>query len=390
MFKKFFSIVVAFLSIFVWVVPVMASPTFLSSDTEFVNITNAINDDIYIIGRQIVIEENIDGDLFVGGSDIDIKGDVSGDVFIIGAGSVLIRGDIGDDLRVGAGNVTIEGTIGDDVFVGASILTITDTAIIKGDLISGSGDFRLSGEILGNVRANFDQGEISGTINGYANLRYEGKLDVGNNAQVLGRLTYMAPEKNPNLANLAESVEYRQTSAKWANSAIPFLSGTAVAWLIPSIAFGSLIIKYLGILLLGGLFMWFLPKYMPRIASQVKKDYLNNLWQGIVFLVLVPFIVLASFLIVIGLPIGLILMLSYAIMLVMAGVVASLIIGGYFVKLDNKSKSKQFWGLAIGAAVYVLLAIVPLVGWFIKAVFISLAVGGIWKDSLAMIRSGKH
>lgn len=391
MFKKFFSLTIAFLLMFIWVTPAMASPSFLSSDTGFINITNAINDDVYIAGGQVVIEENINGDLFIGGGDVDVKGNVNGDVIIFAAGSVLIRGDVADDLRVGAGNVTVEGTIGDDVLVGTGILIIADTAVIKGDLISGSEDFRLYGKVLGNVKSDFRQGEITGTINGYANLTYEGKLNVGENASVLGRLTYMAPTENPDLVNIAESIEYRQQSSRWANRTIPFLSGTALAWLIPSIALGGLILKYLSILLFGGLLMWLLPKYMPRIATQIKKDYFSNLWQGILFLVIVPVLTFVSLLILIGWPIGLALMSSYVVMLLIAGLIASLVIGGYFVKLNSKSsKSKQFAGLAIGAAVYVLLIFVPFIGWFIKIIFVSLAIGGMWKDSLAMIKAGKY
>lgn len=390
MFKKFFSITIALLSIFVWVTPVMASPSFLFSDTDFVNITNDINDDTYIAGGQIIVEENINGDLFIGGGEVDIKGDVSGDVFVF-AGSVLIRGNVADDVRIGAGDVTIEGIIGDDVFAGTNILVITESAVIKGDLIIGSGDFKLYGKVLGNVKAVFEKGEITGTINGYANLTYEKKLDVGENASVLGRLTYMAPTENPNLANIAESVEYRQTSTRWTNNTFPFLNGTLLAWLIPSIALGGLILKYLSILLLGGLFVWLLPKYMPRISSQIKKDYFGNLWQGILFLIIVPFLAFGSLLILIGWPISLILMLSYIAMLILAGLIASLLIGGYFVKLNSKSsKSKQFAGLAIGAVIYVLLVFVPFIGWLIKIIFVSLAMGGMWKDALAMIKAGKY
>ncbi len=389
MFKKIFLVSLVFLLTFVWVVPTMASPIFLTSDTGFINITNVINDDVYVAGGQIVIEENIDGDLFIGGGDVDIKGNVSGDVFI-GAGTVLIRGNIGDDLRVGAGDVVVEGTIGDDLFAGAGILTIANTAIVRGDLISGSGDFKLHGKVLGNVKSDFERGEITGTINGYANLRYEGKLILGDNAQVLGKLTYMALSENPALDNIAKSVEYRKISSRWANKTMPFFGGTALAWLIPSIAFGGLLWKYFSFLLMGGLFIWLVPKYLPRIASQIKKDYFGSLWQGIVFLIAVPLLAFVGLLTVVGLPISFILMLSYTIMLLIAGVIASLAIGSYFIKLDNKSRSKQFSGLAIGSAVYVLLAMVPFVGWLVKAVFVAMAIGGIWKDSVAQVKAGKY
>ena len=369
MFKKFFSFSLALLSIFIWVTPAIASPVFLAPNKEFINITSAISDDTYIAGGQIVIEEDINGDLFIAGGQIDIKGDVSGDVFV-SAGSVLIRGNVGDDLRIGAGNITVEGIIGDDVFAGTNILTISDTAVIKGDLITGSGDFRLHGKVLGNVKANFNKGEITGTINGYANLTYKKRLNVGEDAAVLGLLTYMAPTENPNLANIAESVEYRK------------ISSTAIAWLIPAVALGSLIWKYLSILLLGGLCILLLPKYMPKITSQIKKGYFNNLWQGILFLIVVPFLAFVSLMLIIGLPIAVILMSGYVVMLILAGLIASLLIGGYFVKLNSKSsKSRQFAGLVIGAVIYVLLAMVPVVGWLIEFILVSLAIGEIGRAS---------
>ncbi len=386
MLKKI-SIVSMIAIIALFAVPVLAAPNFLSSDTGVINITSPVGDDTYITGSQVIVDRDIDGDLIVIGGEVDINGDIAGDLFVA-AGTVLITGNIGDDLRVGGGEVLITGEIGDDVIVGGGIVTISETALVKGDLIVGSSDFFLDGMVLGSIKAGFDKGAINGIIKGDANLKYGGVLSFGDNAVITGKLVYWASAPDASFEAVAGSVEYNKWSDGQGISYIPVLG--AFAFLVPPIAFGVLAWKYLGMMLLGGILIWFLPKYMPRVVDLVKKNYWSSFWQGIVFLVVVPILAFIGITILIGIPFSIILMLAYILTIMISGIVASLVIGSYFVKLKKFSNKQQFARLAVGTAVYVLLGLVPFVGWLIKFIFMTLALGGIWKNSYAAIKSGRH
>lgn len=366
------------------IAPALAAPHFISSDAGIINITSPLGDDTYIGGGQVTVDRNIDGDLFIGGGNVEVKGNVAGDLFV-GAGTVMVTGNIGDDLRVGGGQVRISGTVGDDVLVGAGFLVIGKDAIIRGDLITGSGNFSLDGEVKGNVKASFGEGVINGTIGGDASLRYRDDLTFGSQAIITGKLTYRAPQENPDFGRMASSVEYH----KWAQQInLPALG--ALAFLMPVLTFSALAWKYLGMLVLGGLLIWLLPKYMPRVAQSIKKNYWTALWQGFLVFIIVPILAIIAAITLIGLPVSFVLGLSYVVAMIIAGIIASLVIGSYFVKADEKSKPRQFGALAVGAIIYVLLGIVPFVGGFIKLVFLLFGLGGIWQDCYALIKSGKY
>ena len=384
MIKKISILILVTTMLVSWIVPVLAAPSFVGSDTGIVNITSPVGDDTYIGGTRISIDRDIQGDLFIGGGDVVVNGNISGDLLIGATGVVQVIGNVGDDIRIISGQVVINGIVGDDLLIGTGSLVINEGAVIKGDLLGGAKDFELHGEVLGSVKANFNKGEITGLIRGDANLEYSEELIFSENARISGKLAYWAKAENLEFEKIAGSVEYYKSSLGWTGSNLGVMNKADSI-----VTFGSLALKYLGILLLGGLLVLFLPKYMPRVTTAIKKNYLSLLWQGFIFFVLVPFVALMSLVTLVGAPLSLVLMLSYALMIIFSGVVGAMLIGSYFIK-PGKTKISQFSVLAVGGVVYVVLVLIPFVGWVIKLLFILLGLGGIWKDSYSMIKAGKY
>jgi len=368
----------------------LAAPEFITSDNGLVNLSDVSSDDTYVAGSKVVIDEDVEGDLWVAGSLIDINANVVGDLTVLGGGSVIVRGNIGDDLRAASADIVIEGQVGDDLLVGTGILTITESAVINGDLIAGGADMKIDGAVLGNVKAIFNRGVINNQIGGYANLKFDEGLQFGESAKIDGPLTYWAPQASGDFDLVASSVDYREwtSQSSWANSTWPAVG--VLGLMIPSVAFGAVVIKYLGLLLLGGLLIWFMPKYLPKVATKIKSDFWSSLWQGFVLLVAVPAAAFVILMTVIGLPLSVVLMLSYAILLILAQVVIAMFIGSYFIKVSTRNKKGHFTALALGAAIYVLLVLIPVVGSLFKFVLLLLALGGIWRDSYALVKAGKY
>ena len=134
----------------------------------------------------------------------------------------------------------------------------------------------------------------------------------------------------------------------------------------------------------------FMTTPVPRVATAVKKDYWDALWKGFLVLIAVPILAFIIAFTIVGLPVTLVLMLSYALLLIIAQIVASLTIGSYFVKLNSKNKKSHFSALAIGAAVYVLLVLIPFIGSGLKFIILLLALGSIWRDSYTSVKAGKY
>lgn len=364
--------------------PVLASPNFMGADDGgLLTIINPIGDDAYVAGGEVVIDSKILGDLFVAGGTVEINADVTGDLFIVG-GQISVRGSVGDDVRIGGGSVTLHGNVGDDVLVAAGTITIADTSVIRGDLLVGTGSFNLYGNVLGNVRAGFNEGRIRGTIGGDADLRYsDGKLSFADGAKIDGKLDYWAQYESTVFDDVAKEVEYH----KWvvANTSSPW---SAAAIVVPVAVWSGALWSLVGIFLLGGLLILLLPKYLPRVANTIKRNYGAALWQGILFAVAIPLLALLIALTGFGIPVSIVVMLGFLIIMFLASVPISLTLGSYIIKYTEKDRSRQFGALVAGATIYIIMGLLPFVGWIIKLILFVIGIGAIWIDIRMMIKKG--
>lgn len=382
MFRKIFSGILVTVLVLFAVAPALASPSFFEDDS--VSITSPIGDDVYIGGGNVIVESDIKGDLFVGGGMIEINGDIAGDLFI-GGGTITVRGNVGDDVRIGGGQITIYGNVGDDLIIGGGTVTITDSSTVRGDLLVGAGDFSLYGDVQGSVKAGFGSGRIKGTIGGDADLRYgDGKLTFADGAKIGGKLDYWALSENDSFADIAGEIEYHKMVGSSAN--VPVMAGIFA----PMALFAGGLWSLVGIVLLGGLMLWLLPKFLPRVVETTKKNYLTPLWQGLLFVIVVPILAMLIAMTGIGIPVSLLMMLGFMMMMMLASIPVSLWIGSYILKYKDKERGRQFGALALGALIYIIVGMVPFVGWFIKLALFMIGVGMWWIDSYAQIKKGNY
>ncbi|MFH0905166.1 MAG: hypothetical protein V1826_00380 [bacterium] len=384
MYKKIAVLVAALFVVGGGVVPVFASPQFLATENGTVTINSPVGDDTYVAGGTIIVGSDVKGDLFIGGGTIEVKGNVAGDLFI-GGGTVTVMGNVGDDIRIGGGQITITGAVGDDVMVGGGSVVIADTANVKGDLMIGAGSFSLYGRVAGDLKVSGDTIRIRGTVAGNAEIRSGDELVFTDNAKIDGKLDYWAKVEDPELAKHAGSVEFHKLTAGTQRTTAAFGLGA----LLSLQAIGSAIWQYLAILILGGLLIWLTPKLLPRITHDLKKKIWARLGQGFVVLVVAPVLALLLLPTVIGIPLSGALMLLYALMLMITNVVAAIGIGAYMVKVE-KSQGQQFKALVLGGLIYLVLGIIPVVGWFIKFAVFLIAVGGVWNDRYEAIKAGRY
>ncbi|MFA5966974.1 MAG: polymer-forming cytoskeletal protein [Patescibacteria group bacterium] len=383
MFKRIFYSALVVILIMSISAPVMAAPTFLIADENgIVSLSKPVNDDAYIAGGNVTIDQDIWGDLFVAGGTIDINTDIAGDLFISG-GNISIRGSVGDDVHIGGGNISIYGEIKDDLMIGGGTVLIADTATVRGDLLVGTGNFDLYGTVLGNVKAGFGNAKIAGVINGNADLRYgDGKLIFADGAKIRGQLDYWAKSENNSFDKIAGTITYHKMTSS--RSSLPIFATIFV----PTVILMGMFWPFISILLLGGLLILLLPKYLPRMVETTKKDYWTALWQGLLFIIVAPVLALLIAFTGVGIPISVIMMLSFVILAILASVPVSMAIGSYLLKYKEGDKAKQFGALAIGALVYVIVGSFPLIGWLVKLILFVIGIGAIWVDSRSMIKKG--
>ncbi|MDD5606212.1 MAG: polymer-forming cytoskeletal protein [Patescibacteria group bacterium] len=384
MFRKIFLSATAFVLTLAVAVPALAMPSFLATENGVVSIDSPIGDDVYTTGANVTVTSDIKGDLFVSGGMVEVDANVAGDILVF-SGNVYINGTVGDDLRIGAGQVTIRGTVNDDVLVGGGMVTVSDTAVIRGDLTVGAGSLTMSGKVLGNVKAGFGDATIKGDIGGNADLRYEdGKLTFGDGAKIGGKLDYWAFRESDEFAEVAKEIEFHKTIST--KSSWPL----AAAFVFPIAAVAEAVWSIVGVLIMGGLLLLLLPKYLPRIVETTRKKHWTALWQGLVFLIVVPVLAVIIALTGFGLPVSIIMMLAFTIVMILASIPVSMAIGSYMVKYKDTDRGRQFGALVLGVLIYTVLGLIPVIGWILKFALFVIGVGIIWMDSQTAIRDSRY
>lgn len=354
-------------------VPAMAAPIFLAPKDGSVAINSPLNDDLYAAGASINIEKPIQGDLIACGGTVEINASVSGDVLVAGD-TVIIRGNVGDDVRVTGGHVNIYGTVGDDLLVAGGTVTIGSTAVIRGDLVAGASNLVLDGKVLGNLRVGAGTAAIKGSIADSADIHVS-KLTFGDNARIGGTLRYWAAAEGADFAQHASRVEYHKVLVKhWAK--------LGVIGAFTGIALTVMFWKWIGLLLLGAILILLLPKYMPKVAEGIKKNYWASLWCGLLTAVLTPLLAFGLMVTIVGLPLGLLLLLVYVLMLIMGIIAGSYHLGRALVRSD-KTIWAQLGSLLVGTIIFGLLAFLPIIGWLAGLWIILVGLGGMlteqWK-----------
>jgi cytoskeletal protein CcmA (bactofilin family) len=365
--------------------PVWAAPNFMAGDRNHpVTINNPLGDDTYIGADTAMVSSDINGDLIIGANTAQINGRIAGDLWV-GAGTVTVNNRVAGDVRIGAGEAVINGVVDDDVIVGSGKLTIGEKAIIKGDLVVGSGSVVVYGKIYGNARIAGGAVTLKANINGDVMVKTDNHLTILPGTKIGGELSYWAPTENPDFSKFALAVKYHPAARR---SRAPMIS--AFMWMVPAVTLGLLLWKFVCLFLLGTILIWLMPKLLPRVVAVIKKDYWKVFWQGLIFIIGAPALLLVLALTIVGLPLAFVGGLLYILALLIGGIAAAALVGSWLIKKSDKTVRRQLGALAAGLVVLELLVIIPLVGCLAIWVLMVIGVGGLWQDRYKMFKAGKY
>jgi len=244
--------------------------------------------------------------------------------------------------------------------------------------VAGTGNLMLDGKVLGNLRAGSGTISIKGSIAGNADIHTGDKFTFGDNAKIGGTLSYWAATESADFAQHASKVEYHRVLVKhWAK--------LGVIGAFTGIALTLMFWKWIGLLLLGMVLILLLPKYMPKVTEEIKKNYWASLWCGLLTVVLTPLLVFVLMMTVVGLPLGLFLLSVYILMLVMGAVAGSYHLGRALVRSD-KTLWMQLGSLLVGTIIFGLLAFLPVIGWLAGLWIMLVGLGGMLTEEWKLVK----
>ncbi len=403
-----------------------------SGDKVVINAGDVINDDLYVGANQLVMDGTVNGDVLAGGQMITINGTVNGDVMAAGQ-TVIINGTVTGSVRA-IGAVLFFGEkakVGGDIVGAGYSLEVRKGSVISRDVLFGSGQILLAGDVTRNVTVGTAALEIGGNIGG--NVRAE--VSEANQGQAgpppstfIGQSTVPVPLVTPGLtidpsAKITGNLEYTQTRELTfpggvvagkvtritppADQSRPVMQETAGqkvgTWTL------NLIRSLVTLILIGLFLLWLFPLFFKSLSEKLQSRPWPSLGWGVIayasffFAVLLILFVMIFGAIIFGVLtlgslsgtiiwLGILTLLAFILGFVLVtSFVAKIVFGAtvgkwILVRANSSLAEHKFWPMIIGVAITVAVIAVlsfPLVptgflGGLLNFAVILFGLGAMW------------
>lgn len=354
-----------------------------------VTISSPVHEDLYVAGGTVTINAPVYGDVIVAAGTIYINDTISNDLLLAG-GTVNLNGYIGDDVRCAGGQLHILKNIAGDLVITGGTVDIAKEVVVGGGLISSGGDVICNATINNDVRvaaANFtfngiankkvdcraDKLTINGNINGMSVLAAR-EIIIGDNASFNNSVRYWNQKGKQ---DFKQSIRYGNAvydrTLKIQTNNWYFLGHATILgliWYLLTVFLFIALIQYL----FGGTF--------KKAGHTTGHSLLKSLGYGFLFFIGVPIAVALLLVTIIGIPFGLIMMLSYIVLVLLATVITSLVFANWY--SDKFGYNWRFWQIVFSAmAMFVLFKLIsftPFLGWFVMIVIACIAFGSLLRN----------
>lgn len=312
-----------------------------------------------------------------------------GAVEMISEDQVVIDTQIDDDLFVSGGTITIDAPINGDVFASAGIIEIN--APINGDLFVAGGQISINADVAGKIIAAGGMIEIKGNVEKV--MAAGGTISIGadavvekyvfaaggtvNNAGTIKEDFFVATETFNNTGTVLGDIEIEEPPSREEEFMAAF-SVFSILWKLGLLILGIVLIKKFG-------------KLFFRIEEEVRESFLKKMVLGFVFIILAAVIIVLLAITIIGAPIAILLGLFFVMALMVAGLFVSYTFGDWLLT-KLKVTPNELTAFIVGFIIINLLFLIPIAGFFIQIIVVSLGFGAIFyavKDNWETITAPK-
>lgn len=289
-----------------------------------ISIDAPVADDIIAAGDAISINAPVDSAIAAGGT-VSINAPVKGDILALG-GQVYVNSDVGGKVVAAGGTVHLGGDVGTNlVAAGQNVKLLPGKKVGRDAYIAGQ--------------------------------------DVSSAANINGTLQVSAARFNN--TGTAGEVKFHKVEAQ-ERSEDDFKAGYS---------FFSLL-YLLGYFVLGLILVRYLPGIFREVDEEARRSPLFKILLGFVMIVAAFIAILLLMASIIGLPAALISGLLFFAALLLSGSFISFSLGSW-INQKAKLKSGDLASFAIGFVVLNILFYLPLLGWLIKLISVSLGLSSL-------------
>jgi hypothetical protein len=335
--------------------------------------SDAIKDNLYIAAGEVFFDGDVLGDLIIGAGSITVSGNVSGDATIAG-GDISMLEKVRGDLRIIGGDILVtEDVAGDLVIIGGNVKILSNVTIGK-DLIILGGRTVVQGDVNGKVRIIGGEINIDSKVSGNIDVKASDRIIINDSAVILGDLIYSGEDETI-LSVSEKAIIAGETIFK--KGKVTSAGSTKFALLA---FFGVFIlIKLITVLLAVALATIFLKKFSNRVAKDAVEHIGKKTLWGFIALIVIPAAIILLFTSILGIALGVLGILGYIILVILACIYSGVIFGAWVDQLIKKRDELIVnWknGL-LGVLVLTLITQIPFIGGLIGLFFFLLALGSI-------------
>jgi cytoskeletal protein CcmA (bactofilin family) len=321
--------------------------------------------DFYGAGQKVLLQGDVTGDAVLAGGSVLVSGRVSDDLTVAG-GEITITGDVGDDLRAAGGQVTLTSSVGGHAVIAGGSVNIESEATINDWAWLSGGSVNMKGWVTGDLHIVAGEIEVSGRVDGNVDLTGS-EISIADGAVINGDLTFHSNDK------LRQGRDVTVTGRVIEGGPLPGLERES--------GFMQGLMSLLTVMFAVGVFYTLFRRPLDRCYQGFQANRGRTLLIGLGVLLLTPFAILLLFATGIGLLLGLLFLIAYALAIAagsLAGIALTARWGLERFRHHPDPGLGETW-LAIGVVVLVmmLLYVIPAVGVLTATLVMLLGLGAM-------------
>lgn len=338
---------------------------------------------LYMAGGTVISAGSADKDLLVAGGTALVSGPVAGDLFVVG-GNITILSQVSGDMRVGGGNITVSGDVAGDALVGGGQIILSGK-LIGGDVAIAGGSVRMDSEVKGNVKIAGGKVYVNAPIGGNVDIKAE-DLTLGPNADIKGNLEY----ESVNLVTIEEGGEVRgETVFTQLKGSEGMKKDTrrGIFGFFTLMLLAKFVMLLVAALIVGLVFR----RYSKELVEKATKNPLKELGRGVVTLIVLPVLSIILLVTVIGIPLGILGLLSFIMLSIYAAIITPIFMGALVYKwMFRKSDYVINWKtILLGTVVYLILGLIPFLGWIAISIAVAMTLGAALNIKWQVVKEWK-
>lgn len=326
---------------------------------------------LFAAGGAVRAIDGAEDDAFLAGGTVYTAGAFRESLFVTG-GTLTVTGSAGRNLYVAGGTVAAEGNTAEDLFAAAGTFRLREGAKVGGDAFVTGGTVEIFGDITGDLWVAGGTVVLTGNVAGSVHARAS-SLEVTPRARIGGTLEYRAA----NGANISPAAQIAGGTR-----VLPVPDREEDNELDVADRAGWSIGTVIGLTIMAALLQLAVPGLASDAAELIGERPLRGFGWGLVALVGLPFAGLLMLLTILGIPLGLLFWLVFALLLAAGTVTGAYWLGLRIRALFESALEEPAFGGRVGwtLAGFVALAViewVPYLGPLFVAALEITAVGAL-------------